>query len=700
LRAGNRCARGGPAALALLLAAAAAPAAAQEPPATGSDFGGAGLIEMRNARFRPDGTVEAGAAWRRQRQFWFLSFQALPFLETTFRLTDRLDATRGRGISNDRAFDLKLRLWQENAWRPALAIGAQDVIGTGIYGGEYLVASKRFWDVDLTAGIGWGRLGTGGDFGNPLGLGWDAFQSARPRRIGAGGTPNLGALFRGERAAAFGGVEWSVPPLPSPFGDIEGLRAKAEWSGDALRDERGGYPARTTGLRGKAASRVNLGLQWQPNPWLDAGIHFLHGTDLLLRLSLRLDPDRRPDLPRRAPPDMAGRPDEDRSADLPAALRAAGFRPVAVDVSGDEARVTVEGGRYATLAQVAGRIARAAQPHLPPEVERLRLEWRRQGVTVARLVLLRAAMEAAARGHGSAEEVLASAELLPAEAEAPLDTSLTYAVEPRVSVLLGDPKTGFRWQGGIGGGGRIGLGEGFALSGGAAQTLAGNLAGGLPSDSKLPHVRSDFARYAREGRTSLPTLYAERIWTPAPDVFARVTAGLLEPMFAGVSAEALWRPNGKPFALGLDLNWVQQRAYEGGVGTLGYAAATGHASLYADLPVWNLYTVLRAGRYLAGDWGGTIEIGRRFSSGIEVGGIATFTNVPFSRFGEGSFDKGIYLRFPLQLLGPETSARAAATVSPVQRDGGQRLAVDNPLWEVARDGRADALQRGYMGFLR
>jgi hypothetical protein len=35
-------------------------------------------------------------------------------------------------------------------------------------------------------------------------------------------------------------------------------------------------------------------------------------------------------------------------------------------------------------------------------------------------------MEAAARGHGSAEEVLATADLLPAEAEAPLDKSLCW----------------------------------------------------------------------------------------------------------------------------------------------------------------------------------------------------------------------------------------------------------------------------------
>jgi hypothetical protein len=430
---------------------------------------------MRNARFRPDGTIEAGAAWRRQRRSWFLSFQALPFLETTFRLTDRLDGTLGRGIANDRAFDVKLRLWQENAWRPALAVGLQDVVGTGIYGGEYLVASKRFWDVDLSLGVGWGRLGTGGDFGNPLESLWDGFGDDRPRRVGSGGRPNFGSVFRGGRAAVFGGAEWSLPALPSPFGAIEGLRAKFEWSGDALRDERGGYPARTTGLRGWAASRFNFGLQWQPNPWVDAGVHFVHGTDLLLRLSLRMDPERPPVLPRAPPPAMAARPLEATPEDLPAALREAGFRPVEVVADGgDEMRIAVEGGRFATLAQVAGRVARAAQPHLPPEVERVRLEWRRQGVTVARLVLLRSAMEAAARGGGSAEEVLASATLLPAKAEAPLDASLSWAVEPRLSVILGDPKSGFRWNASAQAGARVGLGAGFALSGSAARILAGN----------------------------------------------------------------------------------------------------------------------------------------------------------------------------------------------------------------------------------
>ncbi|WP_309139438.1 YjbH domain-containing protein [Siccirubricoccus sp. G192] len=633
-------------------------------PATGGALGGVGLIEMRNARFRPDATLEAGAAFRRNGQAWFLSAQPLPFLETTFRL------------ERDSAFDLKLRLWQENAWRPALAVGLQDAGSGGGRAGEYLVASKRFRSLDLSLGLGWGRLGRGGDLPNPLRRDW---------------APYPGSLFRSGEVALFGGLEWSLPALPTPLGPMEGLRAKLEWSGDSPGPSR------------NAASRVNLGLQWQPNPWLDAGLHLLGGTDLLLRLSLRTDAARQPEPPR-PPLPMAPRPAPGTNpagsdpAALKAALRRAGFDPLGFRLDGAEARIAVAGGPYANLAQVAGRVARAVQPHLPATVERLRLEWRRQGVTVARLVLLRQAMEAAAAGPGSAEEVLAATTLLPAENEAPRGPSLSWALEPRIALQLGNPRGVLRWQAGLATTLRIGLGGGVAVAGSLGQAVAGNLDGAPPSRSRLPHVRSDIALYS-QAPLSVPTLYAERIWTPAPDLFARLTAGLLEPMFGGISGEVLWRPAGRGFALGLDLNWVAQRDYGPGFAPLGYTAATGHLSLHADLPVLNLYTLARAGRYLAGDWGGTLEVGRRFASGIEIGGFASLTNAT-GRYGEGNADRGFYLRLPLQFLGPATDARAIAVVRPGPRDAGQRLAVDNPLWEVAREGRAEALDRGFMGFLR
>jgi len=388
------------------------------------------------------------------------------------------------------------------------------------------------------------------------------------------------------------------------------------------------------------------------------------------------------------------------------ALREASFLPISLDLRGDEAHIAVSGGRYRTLPQVTSRVVRAAQPHLPPEVERIRVIWERNGVVIARLVTLRGAFEAQARAMGSAEEILHASQLLPAFGEASATAALaapprlTWGIAPAMNILVGDPQTAVRWQLGVAAGARMELGWNTAIAGSVQQAFAGNLDGGLPSDSVLPRVRSDFARYASAATTTIPALYAERIWTPARDVFARVTAGMLEPMFGGVSGEVLWRPQDRPYALGLDVNWVAQRQYTQNIGTLGYSVVTGQASLYLDLPVWNLYTVLRGGRYLAGDWGGTIEMGRRFDSGIEVGGFATFTDVSYSRFGEGSFDKGIYVRVPFDFFGVGTRNRAALNIRPVQRDGGQRLAVDNALWDVSRDGRGDALRRGFEGFAR
>ena len=300
---------------------------AEEVPATGSNYGGVGLLETRNARMRPDGTLEATAAIRHQRRFYALTWQALPWLETTYRLTERLNATTGAGITNDRAFDVKIRLIAEDDLLPAVAIGLQDFVGTGIYSGEYLVASKRFGRLDVTLGLGWGRLGTGADFDNPLTVLSPRFAQ-RPRDVGQGGTINAPGFFRGESAALFGGLEYSLPELWTPLGSVEGLRAKVEFSGDALRDERGGFPARTTHLRGEASSRINYGLQWS-NEWLDAGVAWLHGTDLLVRVSARFDPARPPEAPRPPPPAMTARPvapSPEAEADAAEALSAAHAR--------------------------------------------------------------------------------------------------------------------------------------------------------------------------------------------------------------------------------------------------------------------------------------------------------------------------------------------------------------------------------------
>lgn len=738
---------------ALLLAA---PAVAQERLDSGGNYGGVGLLETRNARMRPDGTLESGIAYRQQRTFWFLNFQALPFLETSFRFAQLLNGRAGSGTTTDRSFDLKLRLLEESEYIPAFVVGLQDFAGTGLYSGEYIALSKRWADFDFTLGYGWGRTGTTGMLTNPLVYLNESFRT-RPRDVGQGGVPS-NVYFQGEDTSLFGGVEWRPFAARGADSIWSGLRLKLEYNGDRFRDER-------PRPRGDTQSQVNVGLQWEPYPWVDAGVAFLNGTDLLVRLSFMLDAKRAaPAGP--PPPPIQPRPwispeqpaygtraAESAAAPrivvpsgvreviaatgplvpqvvVPAApaaapqvpsinladpriraalaeaiarqLRQAGMRASRIDPAEPVTTIVLARSRFRTLAQTAARAVRAAQPALPPRTELVTVVMMEQGVEIGRVTLVRRDIENLQLGLSSPEEIAATARVGAAGAPIPADAvsvpdawpQFTWAIEPLVRLQVMDPDEPFRYSVLGTATGRVAFAGGWSFGGTVGVQLLGNVASSRPSNSELTHVRSDIARYLEESTTPILSLTAERIWTLAPDVFARATVGYLELMYAGLSTEVLWRPANRSYAFGIDLNAVTQRDYNGGLGTLGYSVITGQASWYQDLGVLGLTGIVRVGRYLAGDWGATFELVRRFQSGIEVGAFATLTNVPFDRYGEGSFDKGFFVRVPFDLFpGESTRASAAAVLRPLTRDGGQSLAVENPLYPLTEPGRRAAFDR-------
>jgi len=157
-----------------------------------------------------------------------------------------------------------------------------------------------------------------------------------------------------------------------------------------------------------------------------------------------------------------------------------------------------------------------------------------------------------------------------------------------------------------------------------------------------------------------------------------VYGGYLEPMFAGIGGEWLYRPAHNRVALGIDANIVQQRAFKQDFALRDYQTATGHATLYWDTG-WNGVQVnLSAGRYLAKDIGATFDFSRTFSNGTRVGAFFTKTNVSAQQFGEGSFDKGIYVSIPFDTFMPKTSTAVANVLwRPLTRDGGAKL--DRPV---------------------
>ena len=73
-----------------------------------------------------------------------------------------------RKVLEDKSIDAKIRLWEESRWLPAVAVGARDIGGTGLFSSEYIVTSKRAGPFDFSLGLAWGYIGNRGDIANPL----------------------------------------------------------------------------------------------------------------------------------------------------------------------------------------------------------------------------------------------------------------------------------------------------------------------------------------------------------------------------------------------------------------------------------------------------------------------------------------------------------------------------------------------------
>ena len=180
-------------------------------PALTNDFGGVGLLQTPTARFARDGQLTAGFnhVWPYDR--YFVTLQALPWIETTLRYTsvanrlysDVPDFSGGQSYK-DRGFDFKVKLIDEGRIRPALAIGGRDFLGTGLFSSEYIVANKNFGPLDLSIGLAWGNLGSRGHIRNPLTYISSRFETREPFTAGGGTFNNV--YFTGPRSAFFGGV--------------------------------------------------------------------------------------------------------------------------------------------------------------------------------------------------------------------------------------------------------------------------------------------------------------------------------------------------------------------------------------------------------------------------------------------------------------------------------------------------------------
>ena len=100
-----------------------------------------------------------------------LSFQISKNLTGAFRYA-RVPSSSGdhKGYFWDRSFDLHYLLHKEKIFSLQL-LCVRDFIGTGLYSGEYVVATKSLGEkIRFSAGIGWGRFAGKNSFANIFGI--------------------------------------------------------------------------------------------------------------------------------------------------------------------------------------------------------------------------------------------------------------------------------------------------------------------------------------------------------------------------------------------------------------------------------------------------------------------------------------------------------------------------------------------------
>lgn len=666
-----------------------------------STYGTPGLIDMPTAEVLPDGELAFTAAAVGSTLRGTMLFQFLPGIYGTFRysfLEYFFSTSIGyakTGSIYDRSFDLHFQLREESQYWPAVAVGLRDLLGTGLYLGEYLVATKTFADrFSVTGGLGWGRLATRGGFRNPLCLNNNRFCTRPPLDFGKGGTLSAGNWFRGD-AALFGGIRWDVN---------DRLSLLAEYSSDA-------YVAEASRGVMQVKSPFNFGVTYKFDSGTQISGYYVQGAEVGVQLSYAFNPakPRNNSSAEKAPPSLvpvdrvalASWNLPDRKPDQPGARQVLAQRMddeglilEGIEIDGRTATVRIENHRFGASAQAVGRANRALANTLPPQIDTFAVVLLQNGVPITRVTTARVDLGELEHDLDGAWRSLARADISDAYVN---NAGVLQDVYPRYSYRFGpytaisffDPQNPLRGDIGVQFNADLIVRPGLTFSGQLRQPIIGTLdQSSRTSDSILPHVRTDWPLYAQGSDLELSHLTAEYIWRPRQDVFARVTAGLLEPMFGGISAEVLWYPVDSRVALGGEINYARQRGYEILFDFLDYEVVTGHGSVYYDMGNDYLAQV-DVGRYLAGDWGATFSLDREFNNGFKVGAFFTLTDVPFDDFGEGSFDKGIRMEIPLSWLTGRPSRRTVSqTIHPILRDGGARLIVPNRLYEYTRGDRA------------
>ena len=667
----------------LVLGAVLSEPAAAEPNTTGQS----GLINMPDGRMAEDGTLRFGVSYFRPYLPIWSSITLLPRLELSGRYTivRGLSSGLGQGFGDfkDKAFDAKALLLREGEWWPNMAVGALDFVGTGVFSSQYAVLSKRVGNTDYTLGYGTDRIN--GFFGGVR------FRPAWNRNLSF-----LSEYDANDYNSDFGAADSGADTRDG--GWTYGVEYRKGWFGIQLSAQGGDIGVNTY------VSVPLMDREFVPK---------FHEPDPYTEVTAKVELDQ-------------WLADTDYAAQLARALSERDYKTIRLGFNGHTLTASLTNTRISQIGRAVGRAARIMLALGPEDMQAIRIIY-----SVDDLPALSYHFTDTHKLERYFDGLLSRDQLdhylhitypdrvasirLPAEAiELPEDDEpmpvgtirrteeghflsfrqeakdlSTFQIVPfNVGLFFNDPNGAARYQLFTTANYTRQIGRGRFLESAVQLTLNENVSGvSEGSNSTLPHVRSDIALYLKGngGRFKMSRLLLNQYLQAGERIYARLTAGFYEMMFAGTGGQLLYLPKQGNWAADLSVDWLRQRATKGAFHFRDYRVLTALGAVHYRIPGWGLTATARAGRFLAKDKGVRFELSRRFRSGITFGVWYTRTDgdddTPPGSPGDPYHDKGIYASIPLSsMLTRDTQARSNFSLSPWTRDVGQMVVSPGDLY--------------------
>jgi len=537
--------------------------------------------------------------------FFYTNIQGKPYC------TQSLDPVCQQDYK-DKGFNFKFRIKEEGLW-PAIAVGINDIAGTGLYSSEYIVGSYGINRTDFHFGIGWGALnGSGSSFKNPLGYLYDGFNSRPTYFEDKGGQFQPGRYFSGNSASPFFGLSHSVN---------KSLLIKLEY--DATL---------TPGLLGYEIPKEDFsyGIEYNFSNNFTIGFSSERGNYTSLKFVYKSNPLNKAEnfKPEKAYPKEG----DNKYTKLIKNLNA---NSIGVDS-------IIETPEFIGL-----ELTQFTHPNLDIVEQIIDFSAYDAGIDKE---IKKELKVASLKGVSEIdEESKRNAELIyQRDTSRRFNTNTNFKIRPFFAARDGF----FKWSLLLENDSEYIINDNFFFTSNLKFSIDDNFDDLVapPADTYPAQVRSDVKDYLRNIDEGVIVGRAQFDYhlTPKKNHHIMLTAGILEDMFMGYGFEYLYLKEDSNYGIGFEVFDVQKRDHMMKFGTLDYKNTVSSINYYyRNTNIIPFDLKISTGEYLAGDKGTTFEMSRKYLNGMEFGVFASFTDVTSEQFGEGTFDKGIFFNIPV-----------------------------------------------------